>query len=138
VQNFTRDLQGKVSASMFKVTQGDKPFQLISIKDIGGLAAKGFINPDEFAGKSLGIAGDELSYAQMNEVFKQTIGTDMPITYDFVGRGFAWAVKEISVMTKWFFTDGYGVDLQEIKGVLPEILTWEAWLKEESNWAKKD
>jgi hypothetical protein len=131
-------MQGKVTASMFKVTQKDKPFQLISTKDIGNLATKAFINPDEFAGKSMGIASDELSFDQMNQIFKKTVGTDIPITFDFIGKGVVWAVKEIAAMTKWFVTDGYGVDIETVKGVLPEILTWEAWLKEESNWAKKD
>lgn len=127
-----------MTASLFKVTQKEKPFQLISVKDIGDLAAKAFINSEEFAGKSMGIAGDELSFGQMNKIFKDKFGTNLPITFDFVGKGLNWAVKEMSSMLKWFVSDGYGVEIENVKNVLPDLLTWEAWLEKESNWAKKD
>jgi NmrA-like family len=131
-------MAGKATATLFKVTQKDKPFQLISVKDIGNLAAKAFIDPDEFAGKSMGIASDELSFDQMNKIFKEKFGTGLPVTFDFVGKGINWAVKELSSMLKWFVSDGYGVNIEDVKKVLPDILTWEAWLEKESTWAKKD
>lgn len=126
---------GKVFASMW-AGLGNKPLQLISVRDIGLFGARAFTDPS-FKNRAIGMAGDELTLAQGKKVFKDTMGFDMPETYGFVGAVIKWMMTEIGTMFRWFEDEGYAVDIQALRKEEPRLQDLSKWLKESSKFPKE-
>ena len=136
MDNFVPGFQGKVFASMW-ADLGDKPLQLIATRDIGIFAAKAFANPEKYKGEAIALAGDELNLKQAKEVFKQSLGYDMPETFGFVGSAVRFMVKEMGLMFSWFKTDGYQAGIPELRKEEPTLQDFGTWLKESSAFKKQ-
>lgn len=52
----------------------DKTLQLVAVDDIGAFVALAFAKPQEFLGKMVELAGDELTEAQIAATFAKVIG----------------------------------------------------------------
>jgi NmrA-like family len=138
-QNITPDIMGKVMLTCWKVgMKPDRPMQLIAVKDIGYFGAQAFLHPDQYAGRGISIAGDELTYPEAHAVFKKVFGKDWPLTFDILGKGVLVLMSDIKAMFKWLDENESGANIQELRKIRPELLTFERWLKEESGWAKKN
>jgi len=129
---------GKGFATMFKISlkQGAeaKPLQLIAVSDIGIFAALAFQKPEEYNGKSLSLAGADITFDQANDIFKEKTGADAPTTFGFLGSALLWGIKEVGTMFHWFYTDGYGADVAELKKLHPGLLDLGAWLEKEGKF----
>ncbi|KAK4187783.1 hypothetical protein QBC35DRAFT_219804 [Podospora australis] len=110
--------------------------QLVSVVDIGKFAAKALTEPSEWAGRAVGLAGDELTLDEAKEVFLRATGEKLPQTWGILGKGMLWMIKEIGAMFRWFEEEGYGADIEARR---KEISTqnFETWLKDSSNWVKE-
>jgi uncharacterized protein YbjT (DUF2867 family) len=53
---------------------GQKKLQFIATEDIGIVAAKAIAEPERFSGKTIDLAGDELSAEEVQAVFKKATG----------------------------------------------------------------
>jgi len=137
MDNATPDFMGKGFATMWSQAVKEKPLQLIASSDIGHFAAQAFINPSEYANKSISLAGDSLSYAEANKVFKEKLGYDLPTTFAFIGTAIMWGVADVGKMFSWFYTDGYGADIKKLKTTHPGLLSFGEWLEKEGKFVKK-
>jgi len=137
MDNFGNDFPAKLFATTWKVYLQQKPLQLISTSDIGRFAAKAFMKPEEYKSKSLPLAGSELTYEQANAVFKQKTGKDLPLTFSFLSYMLLWLVKDFGYMFKWFWDEGYGADIAELKKLHPGLLDFGTWLETESKYETK-
>lgn len=110
--------------------------QLVSVVDIGKFAAKALMEPTEWAGRVVGLAGDELTLDEAKEVFFKATGRKMPQAWSILGKGLLWAIKEVGDMFRWFEEEGYGADIEARRREVPtqDLATW---LKETSDWVKK-
>lgn len=133
--NLTNDFNGKSFAAMWH-NVGQKPVQMVATSDIGFFAAKAFLSPDEWAGKSIGIAGDELNFAQASKVFKDTLGFEMPHTFSLVGTLVKTVMSDIGSMFKWFEKDGFNVDIAKAREIHPGLQSFATWLERESQFEK--
>jgi uncharacterized protein YbjT (DUF2867 family) len=106
--------------------------QLVSVQDIGKFAAAALTDPAKWAGRAVGLAGDELTLGEQKEVFKRVTGNELPHTFTFLAKGLIWAAKDVGVMFTWFGTDGYGADIEARKKEIPSMQNFEAWLRESS------
>jgi len=102
--------------------------QLIAAEDIGWFGAQALLRPQEYAGRSISLAGDELTFGEANEIFKKKIGTDIPTTYGVVASALLWALDDVSKMFKFFEDTGYAADISSLRKERPELLTFEKWL----------
>lgn len=107
--------------------KADKPLQMIAVEDIGAFAALAFAKPEEFAGQSLEIAGDELTPLQIAEALGRGLGqsvsfVEMPIEQV---RSFD---KESAKMFEWFNESGYQADIPALRTLHPGLLTFEQWV----------
>lgn len=136
MDNFTPDFMGKVLPTAWKNVLEDKPLQLIAVKDIGKFSAKVFLEPEAYNNKAVALAGDELTFAQMSNIFKDKTGQEVPTTYGFLVSIILWMSKEFGYMVRWFKTDGFGVNVAECKAQLPELLDFATYLEAESAWKK--
>jgi len=133
MENLTPDFLGKAFATMWRLNGVDRKLQLITTKDVGKIAADVFLNPQRYRGKAISLAGDALSPAEANSIFKQQIGYDMPLTYDFVAQGLKWALYEqLGSMFDWFKEVGFGADGEKLRQDYPDLQRFETWLKETS------
>lgn len=124
---------GKMFGAMWtSALSPDRKLQLISVKDIGHFAADAFRNPGRFHNRAVSLAGDELTFAQANKVWQDKVGHPAPSTYSFLGTGLLWSSKEMGSMFRWFETDGYNVDIAELKKEHPGLQSLGDWIEKES------
>jgi len=103
--------------------------QLIATENIGSFAALAFEQPTGFLGKTLEIAGDELSMTELGETFSRV----MKRTIEFVELPMEQMIQgdpEIALMFEWFNTHGYQAVLPALRALDPALLTLETWLRQ--------
>ncbi|KAL4873700.1 hypothetical protein BDV12DRAFT_182080 [Aspergillus spectabilis] len=122
--SFVSGFVGRIFATVWKIALKGKPLQVIAA----------FTKPDEYKGKGISLAGDELSFDEMTNIFKSTTGKDVPMTFDIFGRLFMWLVADFGEMFRWFHDDGYKADIQAAKKIHPGLKDLRAWLETESDW----
>jgi uncharacterized protein YbjT (DUF2867 family) len=137
MENFAPGFATKVFFAALRDTLGPKPLQFVSVHDIGYFGAQAFINPHEYSAKAISLAGDELTFAQLDETFKKVTGSGAGATYGFLGRALQWGLPEVGLMMSWFATVGYGADVPALKKRNPTLLDVETWMRTRSGWAKK-
>ncbi|EFY86048.1 hypothetical protein J3459_016416 [Metarhizium acridum] len=129
MENFAPGFIGKLFATAWRDAIKSRPLQLISTDDIGTFAALSFLEPERFAGKSISLAGDELSYAQVEKVFTEKTGAPPPTTFGFI----AWLVLRLSVelrtMFNFFDAEGYGADIAAVREMNPDVKDFGRWLE---------
>ncbi|KAI9039640.1 nucleoside-diphosphate-sugar epimerase family protein [Aspergillus affinis] len=134
LENFTPDYFGKVFTTAWQMSLKGKPLQMVATSDIGFFAGEAFVRPDEFEGKALSLAGDELTFEQMAAVFERLTGRKVPTTFQLPVWAMMAAVKDLGVMFEWFHDEGYGADLAEMRRINPDLKDFGKWLVEESQF----
>ncbi|RDW78934.1 Nucleoside-diphosphate-sugar epimerase family protein [Aspergillus mulundensis] len=135
-ENLTPDFFGKVFATCFKMALQGKPLQLVATSDIGFFGADAFMKPEEYKGRAISLAGDELTFDGMQAVFEQKMGRPLPLTFRPVCSLFMAMMKDMGYMFKWFREEGYGANIEQLKKVNPEMKTFATWLEKESAFRK--
>lgn len=136
MDNFQPGFGSKVFMTALRDTLGEKPLQFVAVSDIGFFAAQAFRKPEQWNGKAIGLAGDDLNFAGLNKAFQNHTGAPAGTTFSFLGGALLWGVKEIGTMMSWFKTEGYGADIQGLKKLNPALMDFETWLDKESGFPK--
>ena len=138
MENMTPDFLGKAFVAMWRLNGMDRKLQLVSAVDVGMLAAEAFQAPDEYVGKAVSLATDELTPQEAAEIFERVVGREIPSTYPFVGRLIKVLLREqLGVMFKWFREEGFGADPTEFTKRYREMQDFEQWLKYRSGFVPK-
>lgn len=95
-----------------------RPMQFVASEDIGAFAADAFERPAEYLGERIEIAGDELTFTRVAEVYERVTGT--PTRLD--------PVPVEDRMFAWFAEEGYQADLLALRARRPDLLTFEQFL----------
>ncbi|ETN46599.1 uncharacterized protein HMPREF1541_00785 [Cyphellophora europaea CBS 101466] len=143
MENLNPNTFGTLFAAMW-ADMGAKKLQLVSTRDIGEFARLSLqhIDADDddsphFRNKAIGLAGDELTQAEANEVFWKVYGRPMPQAWWLSGKLLQTLVKEVGVMFQWFRDEGYGADIQGVvRRHHPGTLDFEAYLRQESAFVR--
>ncbi len=114
----------------------DKPLQMLAPEDLGAFVRIAFENPQDFLGKSIELAGDELTMPEVAEAFSRATGRhvryeEMPI--ETVSR----FSKDMSLMFRWFNDKGYQADIRALRALYPSLMTLEWWLCK-TGWGKTE
>jgi uncharacterized protein YbjT (DUF2867 family) len=106
----------------------DRTMQMIAADDIGGLAALAFEQPGEYLGRSLEIAGDELTDAQTAETLARVIGRPVQVAppQQWGNRN----TEEGQKMVRWFNEVGYQADIPALRQAYPPLRTFEQFLRD--------
>ncbi|KAH7413180.1 hypothetical protein BKA64DRAFT_347280 [Cadophora sp. MPI-SDFR-AT-0126] len=138
MDNIIPGFAGKIFPTAWRVGLSPKTkLQLVSTKDIGHFGAKALLSPEEFAGRGISLAGDDLTFEEANGVFLKNVGHEIPQTYGFIGWFLLWAIKDVNLMFKFFEDIGYNADIAALRQEHHGLLSLEAWLKT-SAFASKD
>lgn len=107
----------------------DKRLQLIAADDIGGIAAVVFANPGNYVGKTVELAGDELTEGQIAETLAKVIGRPVNVVPSQLPEGQA-PTEEQSAMFQFFNGAGYDADIEAVRKIYPPLKNLETWLNE--------
>ena len=119
-----------------KLVQGTKPetrLQMIAVDDIGGIAALAFDAPDEWIGRTIEIAGDELTMVEAAEVFAERLGH--PVEYSRLNEERPGGGEEAHKMQQWFDEDGYRADMPGLRALYPPLKDLRAFVAQ-AEWLK--
>jgi uncharacterized protein YbjT (DUF2867 family) len=108
--------------------------QMIAVDDIGAFAAMAFDRQGHWQGRTVELAGDELSMTELAEAFSRMAGREVrynQVPWDAFEQQ---AGHEVAVMFRWFERVGYHVDIPALRQEYANLTGFERWLQ--SNWAK--
>jgi uncharacterized protein YbjT (DUF2867 family) len=104
------------------------PLQMITVEDIGAVAAAAVLNPDRVAGGSIEIAGDELTGEQIAEAYQDRY--DVPARYEPLPIDVLDGDADQRAMFEWFARPpAYQADLAATRALAPRTKTFEQWLE---------
>ncbi|GAQ85455.1 hypothetical protein KFL_002360070 [Klebsormidium nitens] len=107
----------------------DKPLQLLAVKDMGRAAGTALLKPEEYAGKSLELAGDELTPRQLCEEFSLAQGGS-PVKQLSLPRFLFWFLnKDLFRIIKFLAETGYSAEIDDCRARFPGMLTFREFLK---------
>ena len=101
-----------------KVTLGvraDRKLQMVAVRDIGEFALEAFRRPKRFLGRTIELAGDDLTIPAALAVISRV--TSHPIRYEAVpdGRLEKAFGDDMARMYRWFNDVGYSVDIEGLR-----------------------
>ena len=125
-------LKGTLSYPM----KADRPLQMIAVDDVGHSVAKVFDRPEKYIGKSLDLAGDELTMAQAADTLGRALGCQ--VDYQALPVDVVLSQNEdYGRMVEWFNNVGYDVDLDMMRVFYSGIKSFEDWVYD-SGWANEE
>jgi len=107
----------------------EKGVQMIAVEDIGIFTALAFANPQEFLGKTIELAGDELTELQTAEVFSRVIGRPIQLAAPTAGSGRYASEEEMQAAFNFFNGQGYDADIPALRKRHPGLLNFEQYLR---------
>jgi hypothetical protein len=87
-----------------------------------------FANPTQFLGKTIELAGDELTEAQIAEIFTKVIGRPVKLAGPQNPAGTAPTEEQIA-MFNFFNGVGYDADIASLRSLYPELQNLEQYLR---------
>ena len=105
----------------------EKEIQSITVEDIGAFVALAFTNRDDYLGKTIELAGDALTEAQIAETFTKVIGRVVNLTPP---SGGGWGdPDEAAAAFNFFNGEAYDADIPALRNLHPGLLTLERYLR---------
>ena len=137
MDNLEPGMPSRVFLTAMRDSLNGKPNQWIATSDIGWFAAEAFQNPQQWNHKAVGLAGDELTFDQQQEIFQKKLVSPPTPVFGFMGSFLKYMVTELGVMLNWFGTDGYKVDIKQLRQTNPNLMDFETWLEKKSPFTTK-
>jgi uncharacterized protein YbjT (DUF2867 family) len=106
----------------------EKERQLITVEDIAAFVALAFANPEQYLGKTIELAGDALTEAQLAETFARVIGRPVTLTLPSGEPGYV-SEEEMTAMFNFFNGEAYDADIPALRKLYPGLLTFDAYLR---------
>lgn len=106
----------------------EKERQLIAVEDIAVFVALAFAQPDEFLGKTIELAGDALTEAQIADTFAKVIGRPVKLAVQAGGSG-RRSDEEMTAMFNFFNGEAYDADIPALRKIHPGLLTFAQYLR---------
>ena len=104
-------------------------FALIVAVCIGAFAAIAFERPDEFIGKAIELAGDDLTEDEMAAAFGRVTGRTVTVDRS-QPEGAPEPDAEMVAMITWFNEHGYQADIDALRKIHPGLKNLETWAGE--------
>jgi len=106
----------------------DVPLQITAVDDVGFVTALAFSRPQEWIGRHMALAGDELTPVQIAAHIETAIGRPLPYaqipieTIRAVNEQFAFAHE-------WLNERGYRADITATRRIHPAAMDFRTWLE---------
>ncbi len=86
-----------------------------------------FANPEHYLGKTIELAGDELTEPQIAEIFSQVIGRPVQVASRY-SEGKPQTEEEVA-MFNFFNGVGYDADIASLRSIYPDLQNLEQYLR---------
>ncbi|MFD7155195.1 NmrA family NAD(P)-binding protein [Kribbella sp. NPDC059898] len=108
----------------------DEPLQIIAVEDIAVFAALAFEQPERFAGRTLELAGDELTPVEAVAAIAEATG--VPLRYEQLTQDEAAALNPEIAETRqrWSAGQRWHADIEALRVIHPGLRTLADWLAE--------
>jgi len=106
----------------------DKALFMVALADIGGFTAVILAHPQEYLSRSVELAGDALTEAQMAETLTRVIGR--PVQLAAPPASSQLLTEEQLAFNRFLNSDGYSADIPALRRAYPELLTLERYLRQ--------
>lgn len=106
----------------------EKKRQLIAVEDVAFFAVLAFANPGEYLGKTIELAGDDLTEQQIADTFAKVIGRPVKLNLPSGGGG-RRSEEEMQAMFNFFNGKAYDADIPALRKIHPGLLTLEGYLR---------
>ena len=123
---------GRLCMSGWKENMNGKKLQVIVAKDLGRWAAEALLRPEHFElrNEAVSISSQELSFNDVDDIFKRHTGHGVPLTYGFLARFLIWMVKDLRTMFGFIGRRDYGANLSWLHARVKPT-TFEEWVQAE-------
>ena len=114
-----------LALSMSRVSNLEKPLQMIAVQDIGKWVAHVFLHPETYISKAIEIAGDEVTFSDMITTYQKVYGKkpkSMWLPASLFSKG------DLGKMFTWLTKYGYKADLKANRSAIPDLLNYEQFL----------
>ncbi|MBL7628788.1 NmrA family NAD(P)-binding protein [Frankia sp. CN6] len=105
----------------------DVPQQIIAVDDVAALAALAFARPREWIGRTIDVAGDELTPVQITAAISEATGR--PLSYAQIPIE---AVRQVSAdlayAVAWQNEHGWRADIPTTRQIHPDLMDFRTWL----------
>lgn len=109
--------------------------QMIAVDDIGGVVAMAFDKPGHWQGRTVELAGDELSMSELAEAFSRMEGREVRYQQTPWDEFEKKIGADRTAMFRWFESTGYHVDIPGLRREYPSLTSFERWLQ--AHWSKR-
>jgi uncharacterized protein YbjT (DUF2867 family) len=106
----------------------EKGLQLIAVEDIAVFTALAFASRNQFLGRTLELAGDELTELQIADTFAKVIGRPVSLNLPTPAEG-RQPDEEMIAMFNFFNGQGYDADIPALRKLHPGLLKLEGYLR---------
>ncbi|MDD9376325.1 NmrA/HSCARG family protein [Streptomyces sp. ZAF1911] len=104
------------------------PQQIMAVDDVGAVAALAFSRPEEWIGREVSLAGDELTPVRIAEAIGKALG--IPLPYVQVPIEAIRSVSEdFAYANEWLNTLGYRADIPATRRIHPGTMDLGTWLE---------
>jgi len=107
----------------------DKPFQMVAVEDIGAFAALAFEDPEEWIGREVDLAGDEMTMTTIADTFSRVTGREVNYVQTPWDQFEEQMGEEFTVMYRWFDDVGYEADIGALRSEHPGLTGLEDYLR---------
>ena len=107
-----------------------KRMQVVTTSDLGRWAAEGLVRPDrtDIRNEALSVTSDELSFQDIDLIFKKKSGKGVPVTFKWAAWLMIWLIQDLNTMFSFINERDYGADLPWLKARL-EPTTFAQWVE---------
>ena len=112
----------------------DTRLQMIAVDDIGEFAALAFQRPGHWKGRTIELAGDELSMTELADAFSRMSGKTVryeQVPWDQFER---FAGPDLTRMFRWLQEVGMHVDIGAVRQEHTNLMSFDRWLN--AKWSK--
>ncbi|WP_031167146.1 NmrA/HSCARG family protein [Streptosporangium roseum] len=102
--------------------------QLMAVEDVGAVTASAFAQPEEWIGRAVSLAADELTPVQVAEAIGTALGIPLPyvqIPIEAI-RGLS---EDFAYANQWLNERGYRADIAATRRIHPASMDFRTWLE---------
>jgi len=111
-----------------------RPLQMLAVEDFAEFVALALDRPESFMGRTLELAGDELTMTQTAEAFSRVLGRQVRYVEMPIGEVRKYS-DDMAKMFEWFNENGYTADIHALRDIFPGLMSLETWLLK-TGWDK--
>ncbi len=136
MENFTTFAKPSAEGVLSLPMKPGRKLAMVALKDIGEFGASAFVRPNDFLGRAIDLAGDDLTMAEVSAQLSKAMGRPIRFQEFPLEQAEAAMGHDLAVMFKWFDDVGYAIDMPGLKRQfgLP-LTTFAEWVRT-VDWSK--